>query len=232
MTLTTKGWFAPSLFFFLVLISTSVLMAENNHDAMSATYDSEISKENNAQFFASIKNRKINKLRVNSSGGEVDAAITLALWIHKNKINIEVLEYCLSSCANYLFLAANHKHILPGAVVAWHGNYHHLKETGLWKDDIVIRMKRTRESRVQAKARVLQQVNYLVQREQEFFKKIGIDEKICWVGKVSPYNAINYYFLSVADMHRFGVENITASMDYDKTSVNAFNEHIEYLKLK
>lgn len=66
-------------------------------------------------------------LRLTSSGGEVEAAIRLAGWIYTNKIDIEVVDYCLSSCANYLFTAAFQKTILPGAVVAWHGNYHHLK---------------------------------------------------------------------------------------------------------
>lgn len=232
MTLATRRWLAPLLFSFFILSSASISLAEINHNAMSATYDYDISKENNTRFFSSIKNRKINKLRVNSSGGEVDAAITLARWIHHNKIDIEVMEYCLSSCANYLFPAANHKHILPGAIVAWHGNYHHLKETGLWKDDIATRMKRTGESRVRAETHLLQQVNHLVKQEQAFFKTIGVDEKICWVGKIPPYNVINYYFLSVSDMRRFGVENVTASMDYEKTNVKVFNEHIIYLKLK
>ena len=36
----------------------------------------------------------------------------------------------LSSCANYVFPAGYHKTIGPGAIVAWHGNYHHLKQTG------------------------------------------------------------------------------------------------------
>jgi len=202
-----------------------------NNEPNTATYSSEINKENNAKFFSSIKNLKIKKLRVNSSGGDVEAAIKLARWIYHNKVDIEVIEYCLSSCANYLFTAAFHKIILPGAVVAWHGNYHHLKQTGLWRDDILTRMKRTGENRVQARTHVLQQVNHLVKLEQAFFKEIGVDEIICWIGKMPPYNVRNYYFLSVSDMHRFGVRNVTVTKDYDKTSVKKFIEHIVYLKL-
>jgi len=206
-------------------------MTVANKESNTATYVSEISKENNATFFSSIKNRMIKKLRVNSSGGDVEAAIKLARWIYNNKVDIEVIEYCLSSCANYLFTAAFHKTILPGAIVAWHGNYHHLKQTGLWRDDIQTRMKRTGESRVQARTHVLQQVNHLVKLEQSFFKEIGIDEKICWIGKILPYNVKNYYFLSVSDMHRFGVRNVTLTKNYEKTNVKKFIEHIVYLKL-
>ncbi len=206
-------------------------MTVANKESNTAIYVSEISKENNATFFSSIKNRIIKKLRVNSSGGDVEAAIKLARWIYNNKVDIEVIEYCLSSCANYLFTAAFHKTILPGAIVAWHGNYHHLKQTGLWRDDIQTRIKRTGESRVQARTHVLQQVNHLVKLEQSFFKEIGIDEKICWIGKIPPYNVKNYYFLSVSDMHRFGVRNVTLTKNYEKTNVKKFIEHIVYLKL-
>lgn len=214
-----------------MLSSGSFGMTVANKESNTAIYVSEISKENNATFFSSIKNRMIKKLRVNSSGGDVEAAIKLARWIYNNKVDIEVIEYCLSSCANYLFTAAFHKTILPGAIVAWHGNYHHLKQTGLWRDDIQTRIKRTGESRVQARTHVLQQVNHLVKLEQSFFKEIGIDEKICWIGKIPPYNVKNYYFLSVSDMHRFGVRNVTLTKNYEKTNVKKFIEHIVYLKL-
>jgi hypothetical protein len=214
-----------------MLSSGSFGMTVANKESNIAIYVSEISKENNATFFSSIKNRMIKKLRVNSSGGDVEAAIKLARWIYNNKVDIEVIEYCLSSCANYLFTAAFHKTILPGAIVAWHGNYHHLKQTGLWRDDIQTRMKRTGESRVQARTHVLQQVNHLVKLEQSFFKEIGVDEKVCWIGKIPPYNVKNYYFLSVSDMHRFGVRNVILTKNYEKTNVKKFIEHIVYLKL-
>ena len=143
-----------------MLSSASLGMTVVNIKSNTASYISEINKKNNAKFFSSIKNLKIKKLRVNSGGGDVEAAIKLARWIYNNKVDIEVIEYCLSSCANYLFTAAFHKKILPGAIVAWHGNYHHLKQTGLWRDDIPTRMKRTRASREQARTYVLQQVNH------------------------------------------------------------------------
>lgn len=219
------------LTFFMMFTSTSPGVSEENNDINTATYFYEINEENNAKYFSSIKNREIKKLRVNSSGGGVEAAIKLARWIYINKVDIEVVEYCLSSCANYLFTAAFHKIILPGAIVAWHGNYHHLKQTGLWKDDILVRMKRTGENREKARMHILQQVNHLIELEQSFFKEIGVDEKICWIGKMPLYSVRNYYFLSVSDMNRFGAKNITLIKDYEKTNVKNFIEHIVYLKL-
>ena len=216
---------------FILLLSLSSVVLAFDAASTTATYYSDITQANNDKFFAAIKNRTIKTLRVNTSGGEVEAAIALARWIYKHKIDIEVVELCLSSCANYLFTAAKHKTIRPGAIVAWHGNYHHLQHTGLWRDDIVSRMKRTGESRVEAKAKVLAQVNHLVKLERDFFDLIGVDQKLCWVGKMPPYNARNYYFLSKTDMQRFGVRNVILPNDYEKTDVEKFDPHIVYIEL-
>ena len=214
--------------FFYILPS----FAETNSAANTASYSSSISKKQNNLFFEKIKNKKINRLMITSSGGEVDAAIKLALWVFENNIDIEVPEYCLSSCANYIFTAARNKIIHEGAVVAWHGNYHHLKITGLWRDDINSRMNRTGESRYEAQRNVYMQMTYLVNLERKFFARIGVDERICWIGKMSPYNITNYYFLSVDDMSRFGVKNVTAPKGYENTNTSRFEENIEYLKIK
>ena len=36
--------------------------------------------------------------------------------------DVEIVDYCVSSCANYVFVAARTKRVLPGGAVAWHGN--------------------------------------------------------------------------------------------------------------
>ena len=47
---------------------------------------------------------KIKWLAIKSVGGEVNLGLDLAEFINKNSLNVEVTEYCLSSCANYVFL--------------------------------------------------------------------------------------------------------------------------------
>jgi hypothetical protein len=56
-----------------------------------------------------------------SSGGDASAAIDLANKIYSKKITTIVYGYCISSCANYLFLAGDSKYVLDNSVVAWHG---------------------------------------------------------------------------------------------------------------
>lgn len=194
-------------------------------------YSGPISEAHNRAFFESIKDRQVGRLVMTSGGGEVAAAIALGRWVFDHGIDIEISEYCLSSCANYVFTAARRKTIQPGAVVAWHGNYQHLKETGLWRDDVRRRVARDGQDRDAARREVLAQVDRLVRLEQDFFRHVGVDEYLCWIGKMPPYNIPNYYFLSKADMVRFGVTQVQTPPDYERTDVSYFPFHIMYLRL-
>jgi hypothetical protein len=74
-------------------------------------------------------------------------------------------------------------------------------------------------------------VERLVGLERDFFARIGVDEFLCWVGKVPPYKAPNYYFLSGQDMARFGVSRVQTPPGYESTDVSGFSEHIMYIRL-
>ena len=206
--------------------------ADSNLAGETAYYSGPISTELNQRFFEAVKGKTVKRLVITSSGGEVEAGIALGLWVFEHKLDIEVPEYCLSSCANYVFPAGQKKSIDAGAIVAWHGNYNHLKQTGLWKDDIAGRMKRHGEDTATAEAYVREEVDRLVRLEHEFFARIGVNEYLCWIGKMPPYNTPNYYFLSRRDMARFGVTHIQAPPRYEETDVSGFSEHIMYIKLE
>ncbi len=45
----------------------------------------------------------------------------LGEWVFANKIDIEVNDYCLSSCANYVFTAGKNKYISNKAIIGFHG---------------------------------------------------------------------------------------------------------------
>ena len=116
--------------------------ADISLEAGTAYYSGPISAELNNRFFEAVQGKAVKRLIITSGGGEVETAIALGLWVSDHSLNIEVPEYCLSSCANYVFPAGHHKTIGAGVIVAWHGNYNHLKQTGLWQDDIAARMER------------------------------------------------------------------------------------------
>lgn len=201
-------------------------------DAETVRYTGPISIEQNQEFFGRVSGKTVSRLLITSTGGDVEAGIALGQWVFENGIDVEVPEYCLSSCANYVFPAGKHKIIHTGAIVAWHGNYTHLVHTGLWQDDIAGRMQRTGEDAVTARARVRSKAGWLARMEQDFFKRIGVDEYLCWIGKQPPYNVPNYYFLSGRDMARFGLTKIQTPPDYAGTDVSGFDSPVEYIELK
>ena len=215
----------------LMLLFATPAVADIRLAAGAAYYSGPISAELNQQFFAAVKGNAVKRLVITSSGGEVEAGIALGLWVFDRRLNVEVTDYCLSSCANYVFPAGHRKSIAPGAIVAWHGNYHHLQQTGLWRDDIAVRMERHREDAATAEVHVRELVDRLVNLERDFFAHIGVNEFICWIGKLPPYNAPNYYFLSRQDMARFGVSHVQTPADYENTDAADFSDPIRYITL-
>ncbi len=197
----------------------------------SAYYQGPISAQHNREFFQVIADRKIKRLHITSSGGEVDAGVDLGRWVYENQIDVVVEKYCLSSCANYVFTAGRHKTIKPQSVVAWHGNYHHLQQTGLWRDDISVRMQRKNESRAQASHNVSAQLKRLVEIEKAFFQHIGVNEYLCWVGKQPPFNAPDYYFMSAKDMAVFGIDNVHHADDYADTDLSHLDMSVMFIRL-
>lgn len=214
----------------LTVTAAGVVAGEAGTQAV-AGYHGEISAENNARFFDDFDGRPVRRLVIRSGGGDVAAAIELAEWVHARGLDITVEDRCLSACANYVFPAARRKEIRAGAVVAWHGNYHHLEATGLWRDDVALRMQRDGEDEASATRYVRAQVERLVALERAFFARIGVDQRVCWIGKMPPYSVPDYYFLSVADMARFGITGVTAPADYPATDVSGFEADIVWLAL-
>ena len=196
-----------------------------------AHYNGSISKQRNERFFNLVKGKVVKRLVITSDGGDVAAGIALGLWVHQFAVDVEILEYCLSSCANYVFTAGSNKKITPGAVVAWHGNYNHLKQTGGWRDEVATMLAKGVDEAT-ATRRVLHQVEKLVRMEHDFFKRIGVNEYVCWAGKMPPYNAPNYYFLSAEDMSKFGIARVETPKGYALTDVSDFTVHLVFLSLK
>lgn len=60
-------------------------------------------------------------LSIRSKGGPVKAGIPLGRWVRERGLDIKVMEYCMSSCANYVFPAARRKVVSNFAVIGYHG---------------------------------------------------------------------------------------------------------------
>ncbi|MDZ7753397.1 MAG: hypothetical protein U5S82_17575 [Gammaproteobacteria bacterium] len=199
--------------------------------AGTATYRGDIDAGANRAFFEGVADRPVTELAITSMGGSVEAAITLGRWVHGHGVDVVVVGHCLSACANYVFPAGRRKVIRPGAVVAWHGSYRHLVETGLWRDDAAARMARHGEDAATARTRARVAAERLAALEDAFFADIGVDGHLAWVGKMPPYEVPDYYTLPVADMARFGVTDIEAPAGHPPTDLSRVDAHITPIEL-
>lgn len=82
-------------------------------------------------YFGEIDNDRVEKaislfqagdrLIIKSPGGDLEAGMKFASFINKNKMSVEVVDYCISSCANYVFLAGYEKRLNANSLVIFHG---------------------------------------------------------------------------------------------------------------
>jgi hypothetical protein len=163
----------------------------------AVVFNGQINARSAAEFLRLLRDDpKITRLVIGSRGGSVTAALDMALALHERLLDVEVPVACMSSCANYVFPAGRRKILgWPGAV-AWHGNithvlYRHQTGQGTWSNAQIEGARR------------------LAQREAQFFRGIGVDGFVCWFGKIAPYDTEDFYWLSVPDMERFGIRDVT-----------------------
>jgi hypothetical protein len=82
-----------------------------------------LDEQANARLFAlydGLKD-KPTTLSIRSEGGPTGHGLALGQWVHDHKLDVKVLEYCMSSCANYVFPAGAHKVVSNFAVIGLHG---------------------------------------------------------------------------------------------------------------
>lgn len=250
-----KLFYLLTILFLFICSGASVLAeTENNPRAGEAaikvegttvSYVGQISESNVERFLRAVDGKKVSVLIIASSGGEVNAGMKMGEWVFDNHVDIVVDRMCMSSCANYVFTAGRSKTINKNAIVAWHGSI--LQETGMSDEDVRAEtikgynklpederkkidveavigqtLKQIREYRVSTKA-----------RQEQFFRKIGVDEYICRIGN-EKYGARDFFVLSVKDMARFGVRDVHAPEDYDKTDLTSFRQtgkSVEFISL-
>lgn len=159
----------------------------------------------------------IKRIIITSPGGDIDAGISIGYLIYKQKLDIEIIDYCISSCANYLFTAAINKTIRDGAAVIWHGNTQQkdFREfdlcgrtvsslDGLPIDDEEIAELSSPEGQHEWRTRQ--------KREHDFYELIGVNDYIARVGQ-EPKN-YGDFTMPVKYMQQFGVTNIYAPKNY------------------
>jgi hypothetical protein len=63
------------------------------------------------------------RLVVRSYGGDAAAAIDFTEKLQGRDTEVTVVDYCMSSCANYFFAGVRRRRVTPGALLLFHGGY-------------------------------------------------------------------------------------------------------------
>ncbi|HLT91480.1 MAG TPA: hypothetical protein VKZ85_11090 [Woeseiaceae bacterium] len=157
-------------------------------------------------------------LVITSTGGDVEAGMELGTWVFEHRLDVHVPEYCISSCANYVFTAGRNKVLGPSALVIWHGG---TTQEGLASaspcdyldtPDVPCDEQKLRQ--------VLEDTLTRVQElEADFFARVGVTQLITVLGQWPQYDCrpgadrhgyIGWYY-SIADLEKLGVNNVSVA---------------------
>ena len=127
-------------------------------------FKGDIDKSTAEEFFK-VVTPSTQQIIVSSGGGDAETGLAIAEYIFNHKIDIVVEGHCASSCANYLFLAANKKTVRPGSWLGFHGG------TAISKaniDRMLSQMSLTADQRAEA----TKQFDALAAMQVDFFRLV------------------------------------------------------------
>ncbi|MDO6497920.1 hypothetical protein [Photobacterium sanguinicancri] len=178
------------------------------------SFDGGMSFEANEQVKKLIDSQTTS-LQIRSRGGEINAGMELAELIYKHKLNVEVKDYCFSSCANYVFPAGKTKVLSANSLLGWHGGA--LQEDDDFEELLSPEEQKAFESYIVA-AR---------EREKRLFRDIGVKQSITILGQSDKYDryqdCIGWNY-SLAALDKLGVKNIKLK-DGEWQPATSFNDN-------
>lgn len=184
-------------------------------DGTAIFVDGFIDRKTAEQVRDKLKEGVVDSLFIRSTGGEVEAGIELGEMVRDSKIDVIVKDYCISSCANYVFTAGASRVI--GGVVLWHGSVEqkdvrecflcNRRVSSLYGGDMPL-----------ATPERVSNWDALRRRQSLFFQSIGVDEYITRAGQEPVLRPGGFksdsYTYDVATMERFGLRDVKAPDAY------------------
>lgn len=142
-----------------------------------------------------LSGTSISTLVINSRGGDIVPGMKLGELVFDKKWNVQVQDYCFSSCANYIFPAGKTKYLSKGSQLGWHGG-----ATQQFNEDIIPKDKNDRE-------RFIVLLTGLIETESDFFKKIKVNQ----ISTVYGQKALNH--LAILKAHNINCKGWSYSVD-------------------
>ncbi|KNY39812.1 peptidase [Vibrio harveyi] len=180
-------------------------------------YTGTLTPEGNESVFKVYNDSKVKPktLSITSDGGDVELGIALGEWVFDKKLDVEVEDYCLSSCANYIFTSGRYKYISNKAIIGFHGGASSQEFDTSEIDEMFETLpKKKREEEVK---KLLQQMQaYLdeVKKDEDaLFKKTKVKQEITTLGQSQTYRKFDpdqytgWTYLP-QDYSKLGVRNV------------------------
>ncbi len=133
-------------------------------------------------------NEGANRIVITSQGGSMEHALDIAEVMHKHKIVLEVKDYCGSACANFLFIAASEKKLLPDAILGFHGG----SMSSSAKKDTIRKVKASKNETVR-------QVAQMLERTWTFYESVGFDDELIVISGKLTRNVPTIYRVELKD---------------------------------
>lgn len=175
-----------------------------------------------------LSNANTTTLVINSRGGDIVPGMKLGELVFDKKWNVQVQDYCFSSCANYVFPAGSTKYLSKGSQLGWHGG-----ATQQFSEEIVPKDKDDRE-------RFIQMLTGLIKLENEFFNKIKVNQLSTVYGQTADkhleilkaHNSnCKGWSYSIDGLSAFGINNIVLidgewhpSPSYENSCIHTFDK--------
>ena len=181
-------------------------------------YVGSINQKANQQLFALYDSlaAKPAVLSIRSPGGEVNAGMDLGSWVRAHKLDVRVMEFCLSSCANYVFPAGIKKIVSNFAMIGYHGGPGNAGKLTLDESAQKIYDALSAEEQKAFMAQIAGISQQGGRREAQYFEQLGVRADISSLGQNERYdqfvkanpNAAGWTY-SLEDFARLGVRDIS-----------------------
>ncbi len=115
---------------------------------------------------------RVDTLVITSRGGRVASGVRMGKLVLEQNLDVVVERYCLSSCANYVFLAGAQKTIRDG-VVGFHGNItHSIRQAG----GPEARAEQMADRSPRSKEDLVSWLRKRIEMEQSLIRRIGVPQ--------------------------------------------------------
>lgn len=164
-------------------------------------------------------NPDLRWLHITSGGGEVNLGIDLGELVRARALDVKVVDYCASSCANYVFPAGRRKLLPADAAVVWHGStlqdgVAEFERIDLASMEAQLGRPFTAEEKTALAEQMRDYFEGISRRQDTFYAALGIDARITVFGQDVGCDC--EWTIPAHDMARFGISGIEASDGYGR----------------